>query len=99
LEVNAITPEIADNFAQQLRGNDLAVDTHNRKIRRVKKIFEVLKEYRSNENPFNAKSLRRKERENRNILSGECHLHMNRKPNSWKYLKITFISTPAFHIP
>jgi integrase len=63
LEVGAITPEIADNFAQQLRGNDLAVDTHNRKIRRVKKIFEVLKEYRSNENPFNAKSLRRKERE------------------------------------
>ena len=63
LEVSAITPEIADNFAQQLRGNDLAVDTHNRKIRRIKKVFEVLKEYRSNENPFNAKSLRRKERE------------------------------------
>jgi hypothetical protein len=35
LKISSITPEVADNFAQQLRGNDLAVDTHNRKIRRI----------------------------------------------------------------
>jgi integrase len=63
LEINDITPETADRFAQFLRGNKLAVDTHNRKIRRLKKIFEVLADYRSEENPFLAKSLRRKERE------------------------------------
>jgi len=63
LEINDITPEITDSFAQQLRGNDLAVDTHNRKIRRLKKIFDVLSDYRSDNNPFFAKSLRRKERE------------------------------------
>ncbi len=68
LEINDIAPEIADSFAQQLRGNDLAVDTHNRKIRRLKKIFEVLSDYRSDNNPFLAKSLRRKEREEQEHL-------------------------------
>ncbi|MCK4982074.1 MAG: tyrosine-type recombinase/integrase, partial [Victivallaceae bacterium] len=68
LEINDITPEIADSFAQQLRGNDLAVDTHNRKIRRLKKFFEVLSDYRSDNNPFLAKSLRRKEREEQEHL-------------------------------
>jgi len=63
IEINDITPEISDQFAQHLRGNELAVDTHNRKIRRLKKIFEVLKDYRGSSNPFDIKSLRRKERE------------------------------------
>jgi len=61
--INDITPEVTDQFAQSLRKQDLAVDTHNRKIRRLKKIFEVLKDYRDAENPFIAKSLKRKERE------------------------------------
>ena len=60
--IHDITPEIADKYAQYLRGEDIAVDTHNRKIRRLCKIFNVLKEYRDGENPFIAKSLRRKER-------------------------------------
>ena len=63
LEINDVTPEIAENFAQYLRGNNLAVDTHNRKIRRIKKILEVLSDYRSEKNPFSSNSLRRKERE------------------------------------
>jgi integrase len=66
IQVNDITPEITDKFAEQLRDNDIAVHTHNRKIRRLKKIFSVLKEYRQFENPFEAKSLRRKEREDQN---------------------------------
>jgi len=58
-----ITPQIADEFAQKMRTQELGVDTHNRKIRRLRKIFEVLKEYRDGQNPFTAKSLFRKERE------------------------------------
>ncbi|MFA6715759.1 MAG: phage integrase SAM-like domain-containing protein, partial [Victivallaceae bacterium] len=58
IQVNDITPEITDKFAEQLRDNDIAVHTHNRKIRRLKKIFSVLREYREFENPFEAKSLR-----------------------------------------
>lgn len=63
LPVADVTPENADAYAQFLRGKKIAVDTHNRKIRRLSKVFEVLKEYRNGENPFKAQSLRRKERE------------------------------------
>jgi len=61
--IGEITSEIADAFALDLRKTNISVDTHNRKIRRLKKIFDVLKEYRDSENPFSTKSLRRKERE------------------------------------
>jgi integrase len=46
-----------------MRSQDIAVDTHNRKIRRLKKYLKFCKEYRDGDNPFSAKSLRRKERE------------------------------------
>jgi len=61
--VNDITPEITDKYANSMRESGIAVDTHNRKIRRLRKIFEVLKEYREGNNPFQASSLRRKARE------------------------------------
>lgn len=63
LLINDITPEIIEKFAQYLRKSEIAVATHNRKLKRLKRIFGVLKEYRDGENPFSAKSLRRKERE------------------------------------
>ncbi len=63
LSINDISPELTDQFAQHLRKSKIAVATHNRKIKRLKKIFTVLKEYRSEDNPFRAKSLFRKERE------------------------------------
>jgi integrase len=63
IRVDEIGSETTDKYAMHMRGNNLAVDTHNRKIRRLKKIFEILKEYYEDENPFSAKSLRRKERE------------------------------------
>ena len=63
LLINDITPEVTDSFAKYLREAGIAVGTHNRKIRRLGKIFEVLTEYHNSDNPFNAKSLRRKERE------------------------------------
>ena len=63
LGVNEITPALTDKFANHLRKTEISVGTHNRKIRRLKKIFEVLKDYREEDNPFQALSLRRKERE------------------------------------
>jgi integrase len=63
LLINDISPETADEFAKHLRKSGIAVDTHNRKMKRIKKIFEVLKDYRGSVNPFTAKSLRRKSRE------------------------------------
>jgi len=63
LELINITPELADKFAQHLKQTAISVHTHNRKIKRIRRIFETLKEYRDSENPFSAKSLLRKERE------------------------------------
>jgi len=69
LKINDITPQITDKFAQHLRKSGIAVDTHNRKIKRIKRIFETLKEYRDTANPFLAKSLRRKAREEHENVS------------------------------
>jgi integrase len=63
LEIADITPEIVDSFAHYLRGTEISVATHNRKIKRLRKIFETLKEYYGADNPFNLKSIRRKARE------------------------------------
>lgn len=63
MEFADVTPELTDKFAQHMRESGIAVYTHNRKIRRLKKIFEVLHEYREGNNPFQANSLRRKLRE------------------------------------
>ena len=63
LEIVNITSEITDSFAQYLRGTEISVATHNRKIKRLRKIFEALKDYRNADNPFNLKSIRRKARE------------------------------------
>lgn len=69
LTINDITPEITDKFARHLRESEIAVDTHNRKIKRIKRIFETLKDYRDSANPFLAKSLRRKAREEHDSVS------------------------------
>ncbi len=63
LQINELTPEIADKFALHLRKLEISVHTHNRKIKRLARIFKVLKDYRDDDNPFSALSLRRKVRE------------------------------------
>jgi len=68
LEIKDITPEITDKFAQYLRETHISVHTHNRKLNRLKKIFNVLQDYRSLDNPFNVKSLYRKKREEQEHL-------------------------------
>ena len=63
-----ITPEIAVKFATHLRNSGIAVDTHNRKIKRIKRIFKTLNEYLEKSNPFLAQSLRRKIREEQETI-------------------------------
>ncbi|UDQ97776.1 tyrosine-type recombinase/integrase [Lentisphaerota bacterium WC36G] len=63
LSLADITPQIASEFADHMRTKSYAVDTHNRKIRRLIKIFNVLEDYYTGENPFDSKTLRRKARE------------------------------------
>ena len=69
LGINEITPQIAGEYADHMRKLHIAVDTHNRKIRRLRKIFDVLKEYRTEDNPFIAKSLFRKDREEQGTVA------------------------------
>lgn len=62
-DVAEVTRQTADDFAQHMRKTSISVVTHNRKLRRLRKIFETLNEYREGENPFAAKSLFRQLRE------------------------------------
>ena len=43
--IHEVDPNTVENFASWLKTKSLAVDTHNRKIKRLRKIFDVLKEY------------------------------------------------------
>ncbi len=63
-----ITPTVAAEYAAYLRRQPLAVDTHNRKLKRIRKVLSVLKEYHGGENPFYAKSLFRSEREEQDTI-------------------------------
>ena len=62
-QFSQITAEHAVKFASFLKKSNIAVSTHNRKIIRLRKIFSTLQSYREESNPFEAKSLRRKPRE------------------------------------
>lgn len=63
MEMRDVTTETTDRFAQHLRKTEISVSTHNRKIKRLRKIFQALSEYLDSSNPFTAKSLMRKVRE------------------------------------
>ncbi|MBN2642345.1 MAG: tyrosine-type recombinase/integrase [Victivallales bacterium] len=63
VEFNDVSPADTDRYSEYLKTTGISVSTHNRKIKRIKRIFETLKEYRDGDNPFSAKSLRRKVRE------------------------------------
>lgn len=50
--VSEVCPEICEKYSVYLKTTHLAVDTHNRKIKRLRKIFDCLKDYYpSDENP------------------------------------------------
>lgn len=58
-----VTPNMAVKFAEHLKTTGISVSTHNRKIVRLRKVFETLKEYYAGSNPFALPVLRRKVRE------------------------------------
>ena len=59
---------LCEKFAAYLSRNNIAVATHNRKIKHLRKIFDCLKEYYDGENPFRSKLLFRKEREEQSTV-------------------------------
>ena len=63
-----VTPAVASQFADHLRRLPIAVDTHNRKIRRIRKVFSVMNEYYTGDNPFRSHLLFRKPREEQNSI-------------------------------
>ena len=61
--IRAVKPELCEEYADNLRSRSISVDTHNRMLRRLRKVFSCLKEYYEGENPFRSKTLWRRERE------------------------------------
>jgi len=66
--ITEITSEVAEEYAAHLREMSQAVDTHNRKIKRIRKILEVMKEYSGGQNPFHVRSLLRSGREEQDTI-------------------------------
>ena len=68
-EIHTITYKDALGFTEHMKKKGgYAVDTHNRKVKRLRKVFNVLKDYcNGNENPFVSKTLLRKAREEQDI--------------------------------
>ena len=66
--VAELNSKIAEEYANFLKSQAQAVDTHNRKIKRLRKIFDCLKDYYSGENPFRSKTLLRNAREEQDTI-------------------------------
>ena len=65
--MDEITHVDAERFADYLRTQGLAVDTHNRKIKRLRKIFSVLNAYWQGQSPFASNTLLRRTREEQDL--------------------------------
>ena len=63
-----VTSGLCEKFSAYLKTTSLSVHTHNRKIKRLRKIFECLKDYYEGENPFRSKTLMRSECEERGSI-------------------------------
>ena len=66
--VGDVSFEVCEAFSAYLKTTNLAVDTHNRKIKRLRKIFGCLKEYYDGENPFRSSALLRKPSEEQDSI-------------------------------
>ena len=63
-----LNSDIAEGYATYMRTIPQAVDTHNRKIKRLRKIFDCLSDYYSGDNPFKSKALLRSTREEQDTI-------------------------------
>jgi len=64
-----LSNDIAEEYAAYMRTIPQAVDTHNRKIKRLRKIFDCLSDYYSGNNPFKSKTLLRSTREEQDTVA------------------------------
>ena len=64
-----LNSDIAEGYAAYMRTIPQAVDTHNRKIKRLRKIFDCLSDYYSGNNPFKSKTLLRSTREEQDTVA------------------------------
>ena len=64
-ELNSV---IAEEYAAYMRTIPQSVNTHNRKIKRLRKIFNCLRDYYSGDNPFKSKTLMRNSREEQDTV-------------------------------
>lgn len=64
-----LNSDIAEGYAAYMRTIPQAVDTHNRKIKRLRKIFDCLSDYYSGNNPFKSKTLLRSTREEQDSVA------------------------------
>ena len=61
--IGEVTLELCQGFSEYLKTTGLSVNMHNRKIKRLRRIFDCLKDYYDGENPFYSKTLMRNIRE------------------------------------
>ena len=80
--LHEVTPELAEKFANHLRSRQISVDTHNRKIKHLKKICGTLSDYLHGPNPFDAPTLQRKHREEQNLTARRIGFSPNRSSPS-----------------
>ena len=66
--IRAVTPALCEEFSAYLKTTHLSVHTHNRKIKRLRLIFECLKDYYAGGNPLRSKTLMRSGREEQGIV-------------------------------
>lgn len=67
-KISEVTYAVAASFSEYLKTTDISVHTHNRKLKRIRKIFDCLTEYYDGENPFRSPTIYRKNREEQNNI-------------------------------
>ncbi len=67
LDISEVTSEHTAEFYKFLFNSEISVSTHNRRIGQLRRIFSVFTDYLDKENPFAAKSLFRKPREDQDV--------------------------------
>ncbi len=65
--LHEVTHQHAETYSSFLKTQGLAVDTHNRKIKRLRKIFKVLQDYCQGNQPFASPTLLRRPREEQDL--------------------------------
>ena len=93
--IRAVTPELCEEFAAYLKTTHLAVDTHNRKLRRLRTVFDCLKDYYEGNNPFRVKTLWRREREERGTV---VHRQAFTKEQEARLLEVLSDSNPRHRL-